>query len=167
MPAPSQSASFSNIINAIATQVVTVTALSEDYVNIVASDKYNIADYEAQFIYIRFYGLQPWTDYGAGRRVRRAKRFVRVYIYTRNNLDRYGDDTAAATAHSDLEETLMNALDEFIPRDALGNPLVVEPLHPLDDTAGPERKPIDDDGLISSSLLFEVEYVLPNNTPQP
>jgi hypothetical protein len=164
---PNQSATFSDIAEAIVAQIVLVSGLDPAYVNIVATDNYKIADFDSQFIYVRAYGIQPWTDYGAGRRVRRCKRFIKVFIHTRNNSDRYGDDSIAALAHFALEESVMDGLDEFVPEDEDGVALVVEPLHPLDDTSGPSREDIDDQGIVTSALSFEVQYVLRNNTPQP
>lgn len=165
----SQSARFSDTLLAIRTRLTTVLDLDASRVRIVATDKYRIACAEPQFLYLRYYGLKPDTDAGVGRRARRATRLLRVYVYSRSNVDEYGSDVTVLTgseAHGDFEDAVFDALDNFRPLSDEDEPLTIEPLHPVDDQSGPpEREPEDDVGLIRSSLLFEINYLPPKNDP--
>jgi hypothetical protein len=169
----SQSASWSTVATQIVAQLVVVTEIDPAHVHLVASDAYDLTDLESRFVYVRYYGLQPVTDAGAGRRARPCSRRVRVYVYTRNQLDSYSDDTVALTAddgHETLELRVLDALDEFVPVDPDDEDvsLVLEPLHPVDSSSGPpERKPEDDNGLVRSHLDFTVTYLPRMQTPQP
>lgn len=166
----SQSASWSDIAAAVVEQLVTVTAIDPNLVRLVASDRYELAPIDAKYLVCRYYGPSPFIDAGAGRRARPIQRRIRVYCYTRSQLDQFADDVIALTAvdgHEALELQVMDALDEFWPSDDDGN-LTLEPLHPLDSSGGPpERRPEDDIGFIRSHLDYEVRYLAKVQTPQP
>lgn len=171
MAATAQSASFSAIAAAVVEQLAAVTEIDPAYVHLVASDRYRITCLEPRFLYLRYFGLQPDTDAGAGRRARPVYRRFRVYIYTRNSLDRSTDDTVALTAedgHEALELLTLDALDEHFPKDEDGNLLTIEPLHPLDSSSGPpEREPEDDDGLLRFYQDYQCRYLAAVSNPQP
>lgn len=173
MALDSQADTFASIVLAIQTQLVAVTELDSAFVRIVASDRYTSTQttLDDHWLFVRPYGPKVDTDAGVGRRARRAWRRVRVWVLTRNSSDQAGEDTealTAATAHFNLEDTVVDALDEFIPLDEDDNPLTLEPLHFLDSSDGaPERQVEGDVGVLVSFVDFECVYVLPNNTPQP
>ncbi len=167
-----QGASWRRIVASIAERFVDAVEvgpadsarIDPAYVRVVASDGYTIDTQEPVFFYLRYYGPVPLTDGGAGRRSRRVRRRVRVYVYTRSSADFAGSDREALLAeqvgHADREEQVLDALDHFIPRDDTANALTVEPLHWVDSADGPpERRPEDDSGVVRSHLDFEVEYV--------
>lgn len=175
--ADSQSSPFRAIALAVRDQLASVTGLDAAYVRIVANDDYEVV-VENRYLVVRCYGPEPYTDAGVGRRARPCHRLVRVYIYTRSNVDQAGgDDFALAddNAHFDFEESVLNALDEWVPlsdfdTDGDGNrePLTIEPLHPVSDGGGkPVRKAEDDIGMLRSHLDFQVTYVLPSDAVAP
>lgn len=171
MATTAQSALLPTILTSVVTQLRTVTAINAAYVHIVATDDYKITCGEPRFLYIRYYGLDPYTDAGAGRRARPTTRRLRVYIYTRNNVDQFETDTIALLAagnHESLELQVVDAMDNFWPRDTDGNIVTIEPLHPLDSSSGPPlRKAEDDIGIIRSHLDYEIKFLSQVNTPQP
>lgn len=170
--ADSQSSPFRSVALAIRNQLSSATGVDESAVRIVSSDDYEIHFIEQKFIYVRVYAPVPDTNAGVGRRARPHYRLVRVYIYTRSNLDQVGrDDIALAegSGHFDFEEQVIDALDEYWPLNDLGTePLTIEPLHPVSDGGGkPVRKPENDIGLIRSHSDYQVRYVPPVATVAP
>ncbi len=151
------------VCDAVEVEPGSTARLDPQYVRVVASDGYKIDAREPFFVYLRYYGPRPFTDGGAGRRARRVSRLVRVYVYTRSNIDFHGSDEGAllgeVVGHSDREEQVLDALEHHAVADATGL-LVIEPLHWVDSAGGPpEREPENEDGLVRSHLDFEVEYL--------
>jgi len=168
----SQSALLSDIILSVLDQLNAVTDINTAYIIPVASDEYETSCVEAKFIYVRFYGLTPFTDAGAGRRARPVTRRLRIFVYTRSNLDQYTHDNIAlleaADNHEVLELQTIDALDEFYPKDSDDNLLTIEPLHPLDSSSGPPlRKPENDLGLLRSHFDYEIKMLNRVQTPSP
>lgn len=172
MALTSQSSRFSAIALSIQSRLSSVCGLDASYVRIAANDNWSV-DFSERGLVLRFWGPSPFVDAGAGRRARWAKRLLRVYCYSRSSLDKFSDNSIALfgdLGHSDLEEDVIDALDDWWPRSGLeegdGWPLTIEPIHPLDSGSGPpERKAEEDVGLVRSALNFEIVYLLPNNTP--
>jgi hypothetical protein len=183
-----QSASFASIITAIKARVaatvyyiqpvpnVSVGQLIDPaYVRLVASDNYVVNIAEPIFVYVRYYPPGPLPDGGAGRGARFVHRLVRFYLYTRQGVDVYGDDTVALTStgspnsgHILREEQLYNAFDDWFPQGPMGQLLTVEPLHPQPTGNGPvERKPEDEEGILRSAIDFEVVYLSNVTTTEP
>ena len=168
-----QTARFSQIAAAVKARIAAAVVTDPDsgavldphFVRVVASDDYKVDIREPFFVFLRYYGVSPRTDSGAGRRAMVVTRRFRVYLYVRSGVDAYGDDTEALTGDtsglSDREEAVLEALVHFVPADAAGTALTVEPLHPVDSADGPpERPPENEDGLVRSHLDFEVTYLL-------
>jgi len=84
-----QSAPWKSIVTSIANQLISVTGLDPSCVRVVASDRYDIyiSSMGDRGILIRYFGMEPDTDGGAGRRSRRISRLIRVYLWVRDNLD--------------------------------------------------------------------------------
>ncbi len=169
MATTSQSATLPDILTAIVNQLKTVTGIDSAYCHLVASSNYTINCMEPQFLYIQVLGLNPSTNAGAGRRARPVSRTIRVYVYTRTELDFYTNDTIALTGlgnHEDLELKVIDSVDEFWPRDSDSNNLTIEPLHPTESQEA-LREPENDLCLIRSDLTYEIVYLNKVNTPQP
>lgn len=167
MPTTVQAYPSSTIIEALRVRIRTVTGVDDQYVRIVFSDQYEYSK-EETLIAIRPLGPLPYTDAGAGRRARPTTRMVRIYLHKRSSLDFVGDDRIVASTLLDLEDEVFNALDDHILVDALGTPLIIEPIHPTDSSGGPPvRKPVEDIGDVFSRLDFEIKYLLVNETPIP
>lgn len=172
---------FAAIAVAIKSRLVLSLGLDASWILLVANDKYRITITEPFFVYVQFYGVtQPrdsnlaYTDTGAGRLSVPVARRVRVYVYTRSGSDNYGDDTVAlcgfdpslTVAQTDLtaggqfmaEDRVYNALVNFLPQTNAGVPLTLGPLHPLDASEEPQRKPEDEAGLLRSCLDFEIVW---------
>ncbi len=136
------------------------------FVRIAASDRYKIPVGEPRFVYIRVYQPVPITNTGGQRLNFLTRRIVRIYLYSRSNVDVYGEDTAAMTAeaqgHLYFEEQVLNWLVDWFPVDPNGKFLTVEPLHPLDPAEGPPERiaTVEDAGFLRSTLDFEVLYTL-------
>jgi hypothetical protein len=175
-----QTASFADIAATLPARIAaaivpdpdTDTPLDPAYVRLVASDSYVVNVMEPAFVFVRYYGPQPFTDAGAGRRAMPVVRLVRTYIYTRNGSDVSGSDVIALTAadigHARREEAVYAALVNWFPADAEGLPLTIEPLHPVDSAGGPpERRPEAEEGLVRSHLDFEVRYLLKIDVTDP
>ena len=142
-----QSSKWADIVKAIAAQIISTTGLDPSCVRIVASEKYDlyIPAVGSRAVTIRYFGPEPDTDAGVGRRARRLKRLVRIQMWTRDSLDLAGEDVTALFqdgGHSDFEEEILNALDEFWPMstDQTPVPLTVEPLHPLNSAETPQSQ---------------------------
>jgi hypothetical protein len=122
--------------------------------------------FETRSVVLRYYGPQPFTDAGAGRRGMPTTRLVRVFLFTRNSIDVEGDDTHALTdelGHADFEDQVLDVLTNAFPLDASTDPptrLAIEPWHPVDSAGGPpQRDPDGVAGMIWSYLDFEAKYV--------
>lgn len=173
---------FAAIAVAIKSRLVLSLGLDASWVLVAASDKYRITVTEPYFVVLQFFGItQPrdsnlsYTDTGAGRLSVPVARRVRVYVYTRSGSDNYGDDSTALFGFDPTltvttnpvppgqfiaEERVMEALTNFLPQTNAGVPLTLGPLHPLDASEEPQRKPEDEAGLLRSCLDFETVYEL-------
>lgn len=181
---------FAAIAVAIKARLVLALGLDASWILLVSTDRYKITVTEPLFVYVQFYGVaQPrdsnlsYTDTGAGRLCVPVARRVRVYVYTRSGSDNYGDDTVAlcgfdpalTVEQTDLteggqflaEERVYNALLNFLPQTNAGVPLSLGPLHPLDASEEPQRKPEDAEGLLRSCLDFECVYELAIDPTDP
>jgi hypothetical protein len=160
---------FSDILEKIRLRIVAATGLDDDYVRSVASDDYDYSKTEATLISIRPLGPIPSTDAGGGRYSRPFKRYIRVYISIRSSLDRVGSDKVALGLLMTLEDTIYNYCDDWFPKNDSGTaPMTIEPLHPVDASAGPPvRQAQDDIGELLSRVDFEVDYIQPNDRELP
>lgn len=161
-----QTATIASIANAIKNRIVSETGIDEAYVRLVASDDYDFRIPDEKAVYLRVFGMKPFTDAGQGRAAMPVTRLIRLYIYRRNSsLDAVGHDDIGLTDDDygifGFEEEVANCLVEFWPRDADGNELTIEPLHPLDSSSGPPLREAEGDiGFLRESLLYEIRYTL-------
>lgn len=187
MPAPFSSP-FASIGRALVARVSSSLGVPSAYVRPVANDRYKVTQAEPVFAYVQFFtpgkprdpGLE-YTDSGAGRLATPVGRRVRVYVYTRSGEDVYGGDEVAlfggdqagdgnpavSPGHFLVEEMVYNGLVNYMPPGSNGTPLCITPIHPLDASEQPERKPEDDAGLIRSCLDFEAVYLLSIDQADP
>ncbi len=174
---------FASIAVAIINRLSTALSLDPSFIQPVASDNYPITVDEPFFLVVRFYTItkprDPALDFensGAGRLNRPVARRMRVYIYSRTGEDVTGTDTVALFGYDPsqtidtpsvrpgqfaAEETVLNCLDDWLPvsGDTVPLPLTLGPLHVLDSSEEPQRKPENDAGLVRSCLDFEIVWV--------
>lgn len=168
MALTAQACSFEDILEAIRLHLVEVTELNDNFVRSVAADNYEVM-LDEYSIGLRPLNSTPFTNSGAGRRARPERRPVRVYLHVRSSLDQVGSDKIALGKLIQFENTVNDALDEFMPlNDDEDAALCIEPLHPIESPSNPPtRKTEDDIGFVTMMLCYEVVYVRPNNTPAP
>lgn len=181
---------FAAIAVAIKGRLVLSLGLDPSWILLVANDRYKITVTEPVFCYVQVFGIEKprdpaldYTDNGGGRRARPVARRVRVYVYTRSGSDNYGDDTVALCGFDSTlvstaadpsqggqflaEERVFAAFDDFLPQTNDGTPLTLGPLHPLDASEEPQRKPEDGEGLLRSCLDFEAVYLVAQDPTEP
>lgn len=181
VPSISGASPFAAIASSIRARVMSVMNLPFALCPIAMNDRYKLTITDSVFVVMRIYGVtkprDPALDYvdsGAGRLARPVARRVRFYVYVRQQVDSYGDDTVAlfgsdpsipATTGSDVpaqllaEEMMFNGLDSFLPQDSIGTPLTLGPLHVLDASEEPQRDVAMDAGFARSCLDFESCYI--------
>lgn len=181
---------FAYIASGLVQRVATALGITIDFVRPVASDNYKVTETENLFAYLRFYEPSPvdpstgqgFGDYGAGRHSKIVGRRLRSYIYTRSGVDSYGGDEIALMGASATqtvetpptmpgqfvaEELVLNALLDYTPASGTIS-LTVSPLQWLPAGGGPaERKPEDEEGLVRSSLDFQIVYCLAITNEEP
>lgn len=169
---------------------------SPSWVRPVASDKYEITATENWFAVIRTYGPNPvdsttgsyLSGQGAGRLAVNISRRIRIYLYSRSDMDTVGGDETSLGSenntqtvntpptwpgHDILEDLVLNALMDWLPTYTDPNTMVVTPLtlgtlHWIDSADGPvERPPENEIGLIRSHLDFEAIYIGSFNIGDP
>ncbi len=167
MAVTTQAYQESLIIEAIRQQLVNVLELDEAYIRIVASPDYQVTQ-EQRMVCLLPFGRRPDPNAGAGRRARPSSRTVRVFMHFRDSVDFAGDDRLLIQEVFDFEDQVIDALDDFWPKDEDDNPLTIEPLHILPSAAGEiNRAPINDIGLSRCWIDFEYRSLLFNSNPQP
>jgi hypothetical protein len=133
------------------------TVPNSNYVRIVVRPSPDYAEYKAEEgVALMFGPPMPEKNAGAGRWGKLTRRTLEVHIASQNMLDPAGQDDAAATAHLDLEEAVVNALEDWIAQPKLGVRVAW-----MEGGAEIERNVKRDNGMAVSVLLFEVEYVPP------
>lgn len=195
MPQAPSSYPFARIAITFRARLADALGIPRDYVRLVANDRYAVTQTEPVFCYYQFFGPSPprdrgldYYDPGAGRLFSPVARRLRVYVYTRENVDVVGGDEVALTGWSDTpdaddvsfpghylaEEKVLNALLNWNPLVAARSdnsdvqaPLLLTPVHLADGDGPPERKNLDSEGLIRSHQDFEVVYVAPINAADP
>lgn len=190
MPLPSQSSPFAAILSAVLARLADKLGINAAWVVLVANDEYPLTELEDLFLRVQVFKPRPvnpatggvLVDQGAGRLALDVARFIRVYAYSRQNVDPSNVDnvalmgstpTASVTSspavvgHLLFEERVLNALQDFAPLDEDGACLSVGPLHWTDDNEAPERKPEDSEGVYRSCLDFSVTYVSAIDTTDP
>lgn len=190
MAVPIQSTLVSKIVTNLVTRAANVLNLQPAYAIPVDNDNYKITIAEPWFCYLRFYGPSPVDGYGAplpnpgaGRHGTNIGRRLRIYLYSRSGVDRYGSDYYALTGddpneavdqaeilrpgHLLLEEILLNGFHNYMPVTG-GAGLTIGPLHWIDSSDGPPvRKAEDEEGLTRSHLDFQIVYVLAIQNVEP
>lgn len=184
---------FAQILVAIKARLVASFNIPTGFVKIVATDEYPVTRVDPLFLAIRCFAPspidpktgQPFGDIGSGRLGRTVARLVRVYLHTRTGVDIYGDDTVAlgGSTPSDTVETtpaptikhllgeeyILNALDDYFPMDSTNSTMTIGPIHwtPFGQGSPPQRKALDGEGLVHSSLDFQVVYISAINKTDP
>jgi hypothetical protein len=159
-------ASLTAILPLIETQVVAVTGLSSSQVYSTAQK--NPPIYEGDHVVqIRPTGFTVQTDqsFPEGRLDTRITRDLAVKVVTRLGLDEPDRDRVwledQTLGHIVLEESVINALQNFWPTDVNGNVLTTNPIQ-LAPASDPETEE-DEPGWGSSLVTFQVSYILPLN----
>jgi hypothetical protein len=195
MPQAPSSYPFARIAITFRARLAGSLGIPQDYVRLVANDRYAVTQTEPVFCYYQFFGPSPPRDRGldfyspgAGRLFSPVGRRLRVYVYTRENVDVVGGDEVALTGWSDTpdagatsfpghylaEEKILNALLNWmptVPRASEGQsvtaPLLLTPVHLADGDGPPERRAEDSEGLVRSYQDYEVVYVAPIDAADP
>lgn len=166
MPSPIAT-SLVNIIPVVKAQLVRATGLPDTAIRLVARGQ--TPRFQAdQDILIRP-GQVAWDqgfDVGSGRVCAIIRRPLLVTVRTRYNVDLSDEDayrlTDAVNGHIPLEEKVVDALLDFVPRDGNDNMLVQEPMHPLD-YPQEEEQPAEAADWVESRLAFQLTYQIPLN----
>ncbi|MDE2105775.1 MAG: hypothetical protein KGL39_51600 [Patescibacteria group bacterium] len=156
-------ASLKDILLLIQTQVVAITGLDISRVIITAKSPDQVLHAGAtEDILLRVMGERPDTNQidGAGRIVNNRLRTVQVVVRTKVALDPTGQDQVHLTdptlGHFVLEDSVVDALEEFFPLDINGNLLTAVPVR-----IGPWGLPTpdrEDDTWLSSTADLEIVY---------
>jgi hypothetical protein len=162
-----QAFTASDILEAIRLRVVEATEVDTHFVRLVANDNYRYSE-EEDLIAIRPLGPTPYTDAGGGRYSRPVSRIIRIYIHKRSSLDYVGSDSQVVGLLCDREDEVFDWLDDWFPTNADDEVMTIEPLHPVDSSAGPPtRQDLNDIGETFSRIDFEVRYLLSNDQDVP
>jgi len=164
------------ILTLIKNQLVTVLGdpflTNPNLILIVMREDADVAHFQAdQQILLRpgkFIALEPIIR-GAGRTDARVRRLLEVFLRVRRLADT-GDadqtwamDNALGLAYFDLEESILNALEQFSAYDSNGNALLGEPMRIWQGAEG-LRPAGKGGGWGFGRLTFEIVYELPLNT---
>jgi len=166
MPAPIAT-SLTAILAAVKTQLQTVTDLPVNLIRIVARGQ--TPRFQGDQDILLRPGDVSWDkgfDSGSGRVCAIIRRPLLVHIRTRFDVDMSDQDDSrlldATYGHIPLEETVCNALLDFLPADDSSNLLTQEPMHPIDYPAE-EKQEGQASAWIESRLAFQLTYQLPLN----
>lgn len=155
-------ASIRDILTAIKAELVLREVLGEDAIHFVARDyvPHFVADKDLLLRPGRVTSSEPWNT-GAGRAATALKRYLHCICRTRLALDESDRDEKwlqdEAFGHWILEESVLDALQDFLPEDADENVLLIEPMRVVDaDAPDKDRK----EPLLwgESTVTFEVFY---------
>lgn len=106
---------------------------------------------------------EPLPDDGAGRYSKRTRRTVQVVVMTQSLRDAAGQDPLAVAAHCTKEEAVVNALEQSAPVGTAYNLRTGIQVKwvPGGDDITRQLRGGGDPGMITSVLVFRVEYVTP------